>query len=84
MLERHFDDVWLGGVDAVPHVKADFTARRVKANKVLALDVLDLRHRIPRSWYVGSYTRVLPAGLPAHRPGATPAGRPASPPTTSS
>ena len=24
MLERHFDDVWLGGVDAAPHVKADF------------------------------------------------------------
>ena len=26
MLERHFDDVWLGGVDAAPHVKADFAA----------------------------------------------------------
>ena len=33
------------------------------------LDVFDLRHRIPRSWYVGAYTRVLPDGLPAHRPG---------------
>jgi hypothetical protein len=44
----------------VAHVKADFTARRVKANKVLALDVFDLRHRIPRSWYIGAYTRILP------------------------
>ena len=44
----------------VPRVKADFTARRAKADKVLRLDVLDLRHRIPRSWYVGIYTRVLP------------------------
>ena len=35
MLERHFGDVWLGGVDAVPHVKADFEARRVKAAKLL-------------------------------------------------
>ena len=48
------------GLDAVPHVKADFTARRVKAEKVLRLDVLDLRHKIPRSWYVGFYTRALP------------------------
>ena len=45
-------DVWLGGVDAAPHVKADFAARRVKANKLLRLDVLDLRHRMPHSWYV--------------------------------
>ena len=47
-------------MDAVPQLKADFTARRVKANKVLRLDFLDLRHRIPRSWYIGAYTRILP------------------------
>jgi SAM-dependent methyltransferase len=60
MLERHFDDVWLGGVDAAPHVKADLAARRVKANKVLKLDVFDLRHRMPHDWYVWAYTRLLP------------------------
>ena len=60
MLERHFGDVWLGGVDAAPHVKADLAARRVKANKLLGLDVFDLRHRMPHSWYVWSYTRLLP------------------------
>lgn len=60
MLGRHFHEVSVQGLDAVPHVKADFTARRVKADKVLALDVFDLRHRIPRSWYVGVYTHVLP------------------------
>jgi SAM-dependent methyltransferase len=60
MLARHFDDVWLGGVDAAPHVKADFAARRIRANKLLGLDVLDLRHRMPHSWYVWSYTRLLP------------------------
>ena len=60
MLCRHFHDVQVQGMDAVPHVKADFTARRVKANKVLRLDFLDLRHKIPRSWYIGIYTRVLP------------------------
>jgi SAM-dependent methyltransferase len=60
MLERHFDDVWLGGVDAAPHVKADFAARRIKGNRLLRLDVLDLRHRIPHAWYVWAYTRLLP------------------------
>ena len=60
MLERHFSDVWLGGVDAAPHVKADFTARRVKANKLLRLDAFDVRHRIPHAWYVWAYTHLLP------------------------
>lgn len=60
MLERHFGEVWLGGVDAVPHVKADFEARRAKAAKLLRLDVLDLRHRMPYELYVWMYTRLLP------------------------
>jgi len=60
MLERHFDDVWLGGVDATPHVKADFAARRMKAGKLLRFDFLNLRHRIPHRWYVAAYTRLLP------------------------
>jgi len=60
LLNEHFDDVWIGGVDAVPSVKADFAARRVKANKLLRLDVFDLRHKIPRRWYVAAYTRLLP------------------------
>jgi len=60
LLERHFHDVTVQGLDAVPHVKADFTARRVRAEKVLRLDFLDLRHKIPRSWYIGFYTRALP------------------------
>jgi len=60
LLSRHFHDVTIQGLDAVPHVKADFTARRVKAQKVLKLDFLDLRHKMPRSWYIGFYTRALP------------------------
>ncbi|HWD51894.1 MAG TPA: class I SAM-dependent methyltransferase [Acidimicrobiales bacterium] len=60
LLERHFHQVTVQGLDPIPAVKADFTARRVKANKVLRLDVLDLRHRIPRSWYIAAYTRLLP------------------------
>jgi SAM-dependent methyltransferase len=60
VLQRSFDDVWVGGIDAVPHVKEDFRLRREKAKKVLKLDVFDLRHKIPHSWYVGAYTRALP------------------------
>ena len=60
LLRRYFEDVWVGGVDAVATVKADFAARRAKAAKLLALDVFDLRHRIPRRWYVTAYTRLLP------------------------
>jgi SAM-dependent methyltransferase len=60
MLARHFADVWLGGVDAPPDVKADFEARRIRANKLLRLDAFDLRHRVPYEWYVWAYTKLLP------------------------
>jgi SAM-dependent methyltransferase len=60
VLERSFADVWVGGIDAVPAVKENFRLRREKANKVLKLDVFDIRHKIPHSWYVGAYTRALP------------------------
>jgi len=60
LLAKYFHDVTVQGLDAVPHVKADFTARRTRAQKVLKLDFLDLRHKIPRAWYVGLYTRALP------------------------
>ena len=83
MLERHFGDVWLGGVDAAPHVKADFDARRLKANKLLKLDVFDLRHRMPHEWYVWAYTRLLPLAYRLVARDDT-GGVPASPPTTGS
>jgi SAM-dependent methyltransferase len=60
LLGRYFSDVWVGALDATPEVKDDFRSRRERASKVLRLDFLDLRHRIPRSWYVAGYTKVLP------------------------
>jgi len=60
LLGRHFEDVWIGGLDAVTDVKADFAQRRAKAERLLRLDVWDLRHRIPRRWYVAAYTKLLP------------------------
>ena len=32
----------------------------MKANRLLRLDVFDLRHRLPHEWYVWAYTRLLP------------------------
>jgi SAM-dependent methyltransferase len=60
LLEKYFKDVWVGGLDATPAVKDDFRARRERAAKILRFDVLDLRHRMPRSWYIAFYTRALP------------------------
>ena len=60
MLSVYFTDVQVGGLDATDAVKEDFRSRRERAAKVLSLDVFDLRHRMPRSWYVAGYTRVLP------------------------
>lgn len=56
LLDQHFESVWIGAHDATPSVKADFAARRAQAAKVLRLDVLGIRHRIPRSWYIGAYS----------------------------
>ena len=47
LLSGYFSDVWIGGLDATEAVKEDFRARRERAAKVLALDVFDLRHRMP-------------------------------------
>ena len=60
LLRRHFTEVWVGALDATARVKAEFAVRRAKAEKLLRLDVFDLRHRMPRRWYLAVYTRLLP------------------------
>lgn len=52
MLGRHFRKVELYGLDATPRVKADFEKRREMANKLLRLDPLGLRHKLPREAFV--------------------------------
>lgn len=52
MLGRSFADVEIIGLDATPTVKADFEKRRAMARRLLALDPLDLRHKLPREWFV--------------------------------
>ena len=53
MLGRHFHDVVVLGLDGDDVVKLDFERRRTFARRLLRLDVLGLRHRLPRRWYVG-------------------------------
>lgn len=60
LLELFFDDVEIFGIEADAELRADFAARRARGEKLLALDVLGLRHRIPRRWYVWTYERALP------------------------
>ena len=52
MLEQYFGSVTILGLDATPDVKADFEKRRAMARKLLALDPLGIRHKLPRSWFV--------------------------------
>jgi SAM-dependent methyltransferase len=60
MCSLFFEDVECLGLEGDEALKADFAARRASGERILKLDVLRLRHRMPRSWYVWSYERALP------------------------
>ena len=60
LLALFFDDVKVYGLEGSPELHADFAQRRASGEKLLRLDPLKLRQRIPRSWYVWGYERVLP------------------------
>ena len=70
LLVRYFSDVWVGALDATREVKDDFRSRRERAAKVLRLDFLDLRHRIPlvvrRRLHQGAATRLPGHGQARH------------------
>ncbi len=55
MLREAFEEVTILGMDASQSVKDDFAARRATGNKILKLDFMDLRHKIPHNWYVKGY-----------------------------
>jgi SAM-dependent methyltransferase len=60
LLKLFFRDVEVWGLEGSDELKADFAARRTRGEKILKLDVLQLRRRMPRRWYVWSYERALP------------------------
>jgi SAM-dependent methyltransferase len=60
LLELFFTDVQLLGLEGSEALHADFAGRRRSGERILALDVFDLRKRMPQSWYVWAYERLLP------------------------
>lgn len=52
MLSRHFSEVQVLGLDGDDVVKTDFEARRRTGNRLLRLDPLNLRKKLPRTVYV--------------------------------
>jgi SAM-dependent methyltransferase len=60
LLRLFFDDVEVIGLEGDDVLQADFAARRASGEKLLRLDVLKLRKRMPRSWYVWGYEHALP------------------------
>jgi len=60
LLQLFFTDVQLVGLEGDDVLKADFASRRERGEKLLKLDALGLRHRIPYPWYVWAYEHVLP------------------------
>jgi ubiquinone/menaquinone biosynthesis C-methylase UbiE len=60
MMGLFFDEVECLGLEGDAVLRADFAARRASGERLLKLDVLKLRHRLPRRAYVWSYERVLP------------------------
>jgi ubiquinone/menaquinone biosynthesis C-methylase UbiE len=52
MLGRYFHEVTVYGLDGDAAVKADFARRRAFANRMLKIDILNLRKRLPRAAYV--------------------------------
>ena len=60
LLRLFFDRVQVQGLEGSPELHDDFERRRASGEKLLRLDPLKLRQRVPRSWYVYGYTHVLP------------------------
>ncbi len=60
LLRLFFDDVQIIGLEGDDVLKADFAARRSSGEKLLKLDVLNLRKHLPRKMYVWTYEHALP------------------------
>jgi ubiquinone/menaquinone biosynthesis C-methylase UbiE len=60
LLSLFFEDVVCLGLEGDESLRADFAARRSSGERLLRLDFLRLRKRLPRRVYVWVYERVLP------------------------
>jgi ubiquinone/menaquinone biosynthesis C-methylase UbiE len=71
LLSLFFEDVVCLGLEGDDALRADFAARRHSGERILKLDVFQLRKRLPRSAYVWTYEHVLPVVYKALGPGRT-------------
>ena len=71
LLQLFFHDVTVQGLEGSPELHADFAQRRASGEKLLRLDPLKLRLRMPRRWYVWGYEHVLPVVYRALGPSRT-------------
>jgi SAM-dependent methyltransferase len=60
LLSLFFSEVEVLGLEGDGALHADFAARRASGQRLLKLDVLQLRRRLPRRVYVWAYERLLP------------------------
>jgi SAM-dependent methyltransferase len=60
LLRLFFHEVEVLGLEGDDALRADFAQRRQSGEKILKIDPLRLRHRVPRAWYVWSYEHALP------------------------
>jgi SAM-dependent methyltransferase len=60
MLRLFFDEVELLGLEGDEMLRADFAERRESGTRILKLDPLELRKRVPRRAYVWTYEHALP------------------------
>jgi SAM-dependent methyltransferase len=60
LLKLFFSDVEILGLEGDSELHADFAQRRASGERLLRLDVLKLRHRLPRRAYVWAYEHLLP------------------------
>ena len=60
LLSLFFEDVVCLGLEGDDALHADFAARRESGERLLRLDVLRVRQRMPHAAYVWAYERVLP------------------------
>ena len=84
LLSLFFDDVTCFGLEGDEVLKADFATRRASGERLLKLDPLNLRHRMPRRRVRVGVRARAPAHLPVPRAATAPASAPASTSRTSS
>ena len=81
VLQRHFDDTEMRGIGASPAVAAYVEARLERVRRIVRLDPLGLRRRLPRGlteWLFGRFALLVRRGIQRDQglPDATPADFP--------